>query len=151
MRHLPTGHSDTRARRAGARRLPTLGAVLVGLALAHCSALSTAPPKYVDPNLFPANYKASLMAFLGTNPYGMIGAISADLSPPVLKAFGTESRFVACMRAAGPNWQKQKMAVFYGGEINQFVDATEEACKDAAYAPFPELPAMLAQLKSKPT
>jgi|HubBroStandDraft_1064217.scaffolds.fasta_scaffold29180_4 hypothetical protein len=149
MRQLPTGYSYPRARRAGARRLLALGAVLVGLVLAHCSSFST-PPKYVDPNLFPANYKASLMTFLGTNPYGMVGAISADLSPPVLKPFGTESRFVACMRAAGPNWQKQKMAVFYGGEINQFVDATEEACKDAAYAPFPELPAMLAQLKAKP-
>jgi len=150
MRQLPTAYSDLRARRAGARRLPALGAVLVGLVLAQCSSFSTAPPPAVDPNIFPANYKASLMTFLQTNPYGMVGAISADLSPPVLKPFGSESRYVACMRAAGPNWRKEKMVVFYGGEINQFVDATEEACKDAAYAPFPELTAMLAQLRSKP-
>jgi hypothetical protein len=139
-------YSDSRADRGC--RLPALGATLLGFALAHCSSFSTAPPR-IDPNVFPGNYKASLMTFLQTNPYGMVGAISADLSPPLLKPFGADSRYVACMRAAGPNWRKEKMVVFYGGEINQFVDATEEACKDAAYAPFPELPAMLAQLKKK--
>jgi hypothetical protein len=136
------------SRRGGARKLSALGAALLGFALAHCSSFST-PPSRVDPNVFPANYKASVMTFVQANAYGMAGAISAELSPPVLKPFGTDSRYVACVRAAGPNWRKEKMVVFYGGEINQFVDATEEACKDAAYTPFPELPAMLAQLKKK--
>ena len=136
-------------RRGGARKLPALGAALLGLTLAHCSSFNAAPPP-VNPNVFPANYKATVLTFLQTNPYGMVGAISAELSPPVLKPFGTDSRYVGCMRAAGPNWRKEKMVVFYGGEINQFVDATEDACKDAAYTPFPELTAMLAQLKSKP-
>ena len=145
----PVAYSNShRGRHASTRLLPALGAALLGVALAHCSSFNTAPPG-VDPNVFPANYKAAVMTFLRTNPYGLDGAISAELSPPVLKPFGTDSRYVGCMRAAGPNWRKEKMAVFYGGEINQFVDATEEACKDAAYAPFPELPAMLTQLKKK--
>ncbi|HLH91854.1 MAG TPA: hypothetical protein VKX28_25780 [Xanthobacteraceae bacterium] len=135
--------------RHGAPKLRALGAALLGLALAHCSSFDAAPPP-VNANLYPARYKATVLTFLQTNPYGMVGAISAELSPPVLKPFGTDSRYVACMHAAGPNWRKEKMVVFYGGEINQFVDATEEACKDAAYAPFPELIAMLAQLKAKP-
>jgi hypothetical protein len=145
----PIGYSGSRedGRRDG-RKLPALGAALLGFALAHCSSFSTAPPR-VDPNVFPPNYKASVMTFLRTSPYGLDGVISAELSPPVLKPFGTDSRYVGCMRAAGPSWRKEKMVVFYGGEINQFVDATEEACKDAAYTPFPELPAMLAQLKKR--
>ena len=89
------------------------------------------------------------MTFLQINAYGMVGATSAELAAPALKLFGTESRYVACLNAAGTDWRKQKMFVFYGGEINQYVDATEEGCKGAAYAPFPELPAMLAQIRSK--
>ena len=145
----PIAYSDADQGRRGTRKARALSAALLGLALAHCSSFNPAPPP-VNANLFPANYKATVLTFLQTNPYGMVGAISADLSPPVLKPFGTDSRYVACMRAAGPNWRKEKMVVFFGGEINQFVDATEETCKDAAYTPFPELTAMLAQLKAKP-
>jgi hypothetical protein len=144
----PIAYSGSRQDR-GARKLPAVGATLLGFALAHCSSFNPGPPR-VDPNVFPANYNATVLTSLQTNPYGFVGAISADLSPPVLKPFGTDSRYVVCLRAAGPNWRKEKMVVFYGGEINQFVDATEEACKDAVYAPLPELPAMLATLKSKP-
>jgi hypothetical protein len=38
------------------------------------------------------------------------------------------------------------MAVFYAGTINQFIDATPEACGTAAYAAFPELTTLLGQL-----
>jgi hypothetical protein len=149
MGKLPIAYSISHRRRHGSPRTPpALGVALLGLTLAHCSSFSTVPPR-IDPNLFPTNYKASVLTSLQTNPYGMVGAVSADLSPPLLKPFGTDSRYVACMRAAGPNWRKEKMIVFFGGEINQFVDATEEGCKGAAYVPFPELPAMLAQLKKK--
>ncbi len=89
------------------------------------------------------------MTFVQTNASGMVGATSAELSAPALRPFGSESRYVACLNAAGPDWRKQKMFVFYGGEINQFIDASEEACKGAPFAPFPELPAMLAQIRSK--
>lgn len=149
MGKSPIACSGSRTGRAGGRKLPSLGAAMFALMLAHCSSFNTAPPS-VDPNVFPANHKASVLTFLQINPAGIVGAISAELSPPTLKPFGTDSRYVACVRIAGPDWRKEKMAVFYGGEINQFVDATEEACKDAVYARFPELPAMLAQLKAKP-
>jgi len=125
------------------------------LTLGGCSSFNGPPPNGVDPNVFPANYKAQLMTFLQTNAVGMVGVTSAQLAPPTLKPFGSESRYVACLNAAGAddirrqNWHKEKMFVFYGGEINQFVDATDEGCKGAPYAPFPELPAMLAQLRSK--
>jgi hypothetical protein len=124
-------------------------AVLLATALAGCSSVSPPAANAVDPNIYPANYKASLMAFLQQNPYGMVGAISVELSPPALKPLGSDSRYVACLRAAGANWRKEKMIVFYGGDINQFVDATEEGCRGAVYQPFQELSAMLSALSGQ--
>jgi len=122
---------------------------LAALALAGCSSFGFGQdPKPIDPNILPADYKASLMAFLQNNPFGLVGAREASLAPPELKAFGNDSRYVACLRVAGPDWRKDKMIVYYAGAINQFVDATEQ-CNSAAYQPYPELPAMFAQLRSK--
>ena len=123
---------------------------LAALALAGCSSFGGGQPEKPDePNVFPADYKAGLMAFLSSNPYGLVGAREAALSAPELKAFGTERRYVVCLRTAGPDWRKEKMVVYFGGAINQFVDAASEQCGTAAYQPFPELPAMFAQLNAK--
>jgi hypothetical protein len=130
------------------RRVWVLSAALL-VALAGCSSFNPPPATAVDPNIYPANYKAALMTMLQTNPFGLVGAISAQLSAPALRPFGSDNRYVACLNVTGPDWHKEKMVVFFAGAINQFVDATEEACKGAAGAPFPELPAMFAQLKSK--
>jgi hypothetical protein len=133
-------------RHAEAWRAAAIG--MAALALAGCSSFgSSQPDKPVEPNVFPADYKTGLMTFLQTNPFGLVGAREAALSAPELKAFGNENRYVACMRVAGPDWRKDKMVVYFGGAINQFVDAGEQ-CNGAAYQPFPELPAMFAQLRS---
>ena len=127
-------------------------AIALAATLAGCSSFSPPPANAIDPNLYPANFKATVLTFLQQNPYNLTGAISAELAPPALKSFGAESRearYVACLRVAGPDWRKEKMIVFYGGEINQFVDATAEGCRGAPYAVFPELPAMLAQLRGQ--
>ena len=122
---------------------------LAALALAGCSSfgIGQSDPPPVEANVFPADYKSGLMAFLRTNPFNLVGTREAAVSPPELKPFGNESRYVACLRVAAPDWRKEKMIVYYGGTINQFVDATE-LCKSAAYQPFPELPAMFATLRS---
>jgi hypothetical protein len=128
----------------------TAAGALTAFVLAGCSSFGIGQPEPppVDPNVLPADYKSGLMTFLQVNPFNLVGAREAEVSPPELKAFGNESRYVACLRVAGPEWRKEKMIVYYGGAINQFVDATE-LCKSAAYQPFPELPAMFAQLRSK--
>lgn len=134
-------------RRAIASRTAAIGTAV--LALAGCSSFGSGQvDKPVEPNVFPADYKAGLMTFLQTNPFGLVGAREAALSAPELKAFGNENRYVACLRVAGPDWRKDKMVVYFGGAINQFVD-TGEQCNGAAYQPYPELPAMFAQLRSK--
>ena len=138
------GLTPARSRRASAG-----GVAVLALALAGCSSFGLgSEPKAVDPNVFPANYKAGVITFLQVNPFGLVGTREASLSAPELKPFGNESRYVACLRVAGPDWRKEKMVVYFGGEINQFVDSTAEQCGRAAYQPFPELPAMFAQIKS---
>jgi hypothetical protein len=128
----------------------TAAGAILALALTGCSSfgIGQPDPAPVDANTLPADYKSGLLTFLQTNPFNLVGAREAALSPPELKAFGNESRYVACLRVAGPDWRKEKMIVYYGGAINQFVDATDQ-CKSAAYQPFPELPTMFAQLRSK--
>ena len=134
-------------------RLPAswrrVAGALAAFALAGCSSfgIGHSDPPPVEANVFPADYKAGLLTFLRTNPFNLVGTREAAVSPPELKPFGNESRYVACLRVAAPDWHKEKMIVYYGGAINQFVDATE-LCKSAAYQPFPELPAMFATLRS---
>ena len=149
MRRLPIAHSQPGPRRrAKSWRAAPIG--LAALALVGCSSFGGGEPeKAVDPNTFPADYKAGLVAFLLNNPFGLVGAREAALSAPELKAFGRDSRYVACLRVAGPDWRKEKMIVYFAGAINQFVDAASEQCGTAAYQPLPELPAMFAQLKSR--
>jgi hypothetical protein len=129
-------------------RAAACGAALLAIALSGCASFGgQKETKEADPNIMPADYKASVMAFLQNDPYGLVGVRAAELSSPELKPFGTESRYVVCLRAAGPDWRKEKMFIYYGGAINQFIDATPEACGTAAYQAFPEIAAMLNQLR----
>ena len=99
-------------------------------------------------NVYPQNYKNDLMAFLRTylnNPEHIRGA---TVSPPQLKTVGPGQRYVACVRYnardnenhyAGP---KEGAAIYLSGKLDHFVDqpkAVQELCKDAVFAPFPEL------------
>jgi hypothetical protein len=106
-------------------------------------------PEKVDPNVYPENYKKDLLAYLKTHPTEMPNAREAAVSTPALKPFGAESRYVACLRASGPDWRKAKMVIFFSGRINQFIDAEGDPCSAAQYQPFPELVAELSQLKGK--
>ena len=134
--------------RAAAAPWPALGVVLLAAALAGCSSFGfgQSEQKAVDPNVFPADHKARVITLMQTDPYALVGAREASLSAPELKPFGTESRYVVCLRAVSPDWRKEKAIIFFGGEINQFVDATPEQCGKAAYQPFPELITLLRTL-----
>ena len=103
------------------------------LALAGCSQFGKP-----EPNIYPANYKKDLSAYLRENSDVLVNASATYISTPALKQFGSESRFFVCLRIDGQNGRKEKFVVFYAGLINQFVDATSEQCGAAAYESFPE-------------
>jgi hypothetical protein len=102
-------------------------------------------------NVLPQNYKSDLLAFLRTylnNPEKVHAAVVA---PPALKKVGQGERYVVCVRYnardtdgkyMGP---KEGAAVFVSARLENFIDQPREAkelCKDAVYAPFPELEAL---------
>jgi hypothetical protein len=107
------------------------------LALAGCSQFGK-PEEKPEPNIYPANYKTDLLAYLRGNSNVLVNASATYVSAPALKQFGSESRYFVCLRIDGQNARKEKFVLFYAGLINQFVDATSEQCGAAAYQPFPE-------------
>ena len=109
-----------------------------GLILAGCSQFGKPEPD-ADPNIFPANYKADLTAYLRKNPDFLVDATAASISAPALMQFGSQNRYAVCLRIDGSNGRKEKIAIFFSAVINQFVDATGEQCRAVAYQPFPEL------------
>jgi hypothetical protein len=125
---------------------------LLVAALAACSGLGLGKQdEKVDPNVYPANYKADLVAYLLTHAAdeNIQNLRDAYVSTPALKQFGTESRYSVCLRADGKDLRMEKMVVFFAGQINQYVDATREQCGAAAYQPFPELGAAFSRIGGK--
>jgi hypothetical protein len=143
---------DVRAALPGVGMALRRGAALpaVAGALAACSGLGLGQqPQSANPNLVPENYKALLLTRLQTDPYSLVGGRDAFVAAPTLKAFGTESRYVVCLRVVAPDMRKDKLVIFYAGEINQFIDAAADDCPAAAYQPFPEMSAALARFGGK--
>jgi hypothetical protein len=117
---------------------PVLIGAMALLAIASTGCDHKGSEARVDPNLFPADYKSKVLKVLQTYLTDRSSFFGAAISPPVLKPFGTENRYVVCLRLSG-NKPGEKMAIFFGGEVNQLVDAAQDVCKGAAYEPFPEL------------
>jgi hypothetical protein len=115
------------------------------LAAALCGCATNDPPK-VEDNVYPKDYRRSLVQMLRLkveDPYAIREAYVAE---PILKSVPSGStRYIACIRfnAKGKDGQYQGAqelaAYFYAGEITQIVDAGRELCGTAAYQPFPEL------------
>ncbi len=99
-------------------------------------------------NVFPQNYKTDLMAFLRTYLNDPTHIRSAAVSQPQLKNVGPGERYIACVHynARKENGQyagtKTGVATYVSGKLDRFFDGPNEVreiCKDAVYAPFPEL------------
>jgi hypothetical protein len=130
-------------------------ALFAALVLAGCSTYYDTGPspaqlkaQWEAQNVFPAHYKDDLLAFLRTylnNPEHVGGA---GVALPTLKKVGPGERYVACVRYNARDNQnhymgsKQGAAVYVSGKLDEFIDqprAVKDLCKDAAFAPFPEL------------
>ena len=123
----------------------------MALALAACSggefklpSFGSADPYKQDPNVFPASYRQEVLVFLRAQLEDPTNVRGAFIAEPVLKPFGAESRYAACVRYNARSdgqyiGSKDRLAVFYSGQLNQLINATPEQCGTAAYQPFPEL------------
>ena len=113
------------------------------LAVAGCSSSGKAPEE--DPNVFPASYKDEILNTLTNLLEDPTNVRNAYISDPVLRTVGKDQRYTVCVRSDSRNANKEyvgskdRIGFFYGGRLNQLVDATKEQCGNAAYKPFPEL------------
>jgi len=120
-------------------------AALVAMTAAGCSGFggpktqqaAAAPP--ADPNAFPADYRNQIARFLATQLTDRADFRGALISPPVLKPVGASQHYVVCLQFDGHSQIKNKVAIYLGGDITQFIDSQPEQCAGAAYQPFKEL------------
>ena len=101
-------------------------------------------------NIFPQNYRQDLLAFLRTYLNDPTHVRGAAVSQPQLKHIGPGDRYVSCVRFNSRNsdgkymGSKEGAATFVSGKLERFFDTPRELrerelCKDAVFAPFPEL------------
>ena len=98
-------------------------------------------------NVVPQNYKQDLLAFLRTYLNDPTHIRAASVSQPQLKTVGPGERYVACVRYNARDsdgkyaGSKDGAAIYVAGKLDRFLDGKQGQpyCKDAAYAPFPEL------------
>jgi hypothetical protein len=104
--------------------------------------------KWDAENVFPQAYKQDLLAYLRTYLNDPSHVRGAAVSQPQLKYIGPGDRYVACVRYNARNTDgkyqgsKDGAAVYVAGKLDRFFDIPKEVrelCKDAAFAPFPEL------------
>lgn len=126
----------------------TTPVLLLALALGACSTpswLSTSKEPVVEPNVFPAGYRKEILDEMRSMLPDINKVRDAGISEPQLVAIDKDQRYAVCVRAnardpygryPGP---KDRIAYFFGGHLNQFVEATPEQCGRALYKPFPEL------------
>ena len=114
------------------------------VALAGCSSSGKAPEE--NPNVLPSSYKDEILNTLTTTLEDPTNIRGAYISDPVLRTIGKDQqRYIVCVRFDSRDANKQytgtkdRIAFFYGGQLNQRVDASKEQCGSAAYKPFPEL------------
>ncbi len=104
-----------------------------------------------DQNVYPAGYKTDLLAFMRTYLNDPSHVRNASASQPQLKLLGPNERgqrYVVCVRYTARTTEgkyttpKEGAASFISGKLDRFFDVplyVRGLCKDAAYAPFPEL------------
>jgi hypothetical protein len=136
--------------------------LLLALLTAGCTSYSDGPtPAELNAirqaqNVFPSSYKADVSAFMRNYLNDPTGIRSAAISQPQLKELPTGSRYISCLRydAKKSDGQyagtKTALIIFISGKLDRLIDApvsremgegmeVRETCKDAVYAPFPEL------------
>jgi ABC-type Fe3+-hydroxamate transport system substrate-binding protein len=119
--------------------------LLTALAIALAACASDSKRENLDPNIFPTNYKQEILDTLSRTLDDPANIRDAFISDPVLAPVAKDQRYIICVRYNSRNLRQQyagskdRIGYFYGGHLNQLVDATPEQCGNASYKPFPEL------------
>src|SRR6202161_98597 len=113
--------------------------LLASLAIAGCSTSTPA----VDPNVMPTDYRNQVATYLGQVVTDRADFRNSMIGSPVLKQVGASEHYIVCVMLSGRNQHTEKVVIYLGLNINQFVDTPPEQCADAAYQPFKELAALM--------
>jgi hypothetical protein len=114
---------------------------MFGLVLAACSSND----KTEDPNIFPDKYRQEVLDTLSSALPDITNVRDAFISEPTITPIGKVPRYTVCVRYNARNvnreymGSKDRIGIFYGGHLNQLVEAEGDQCAKAAYKPFPEL------------
>jgi hypothetical protein len=123
----------------------------IALALGACaSGLDERPTEerkadWAAQNVYPANYRAELLAYLRTYLNDPTGVREAGIAEPALRPAGLGERYIVCVRfnpkreGGGYAGAKEHLVIYVGGKLDRYVEAAGESCKAATYAAFPEL------------
>ena len=131
---------DALAARADMRIAMILAATL---AAAGCSSNKEKPAVVVDPNTFPADYKNQIASFLSTVLIDRSDYTNSLIGTPTLTQVGGNPHYIVCVQFNGHNQHRDKVAIYLGPSITQFIDAQPGECANANYQPFRELAAQL--------
>ncbi|MBX9824728.1 MAG: hypothetical protein K2Y27_07000 [Xanthobacteraceae bacterium] len=102
-----------------------------------------------DPNAFPADYKQELAAFLRTYIDNPRLVRDAAIGTPVLRPVSGQPRYVTCVRYNPRNFEnkyegnREKLVIFLGGRMNQFLESDPQICPSLAYQRYPEIENMV--------
>ena len=146
------------------RWLARLAALATVLALGGCArdigpSETELKQNWEAQNSYPAAYRANLTAFLRTYLNDPTHIRGATVSQPQRKMIGPGERYVVCVHYTARNTEgryaapSEGAATFVSGKLDRFFDVTKgkldrsidlpvearELCKDAVFAPFPEL------------
>jgi hypothetical protein len=127
-----------------AARRPIIFCVAAMLVLAACNVTPPKPPD-IDPLTAPVDYRKQIiemMPKLVDDPSGMRDTAVTELS---LQPVGGATLYTACVRFNPKKSRteymgvQERLAVFHGGYLAQFVSVSGGQCAKAAWQPFPEL------------
>jgi hypothetical protein len=116
--------------------------LIIGSVLAACGSGKTS---LVEPNIPPTGFKREILDTLQGTLDDPTNVHDAFISDPALTPVGSDQRYTACVRYNARDLNrtyagnKERIAYFFGGHLNQLIEADQGQCAKAAYKPFPEL------------
>ncbi len=96
-------------------------------------------------NAYPSTYKSDILSAMHAYLNDPTGIRDAAIAEPALKASGSATRYVVCVKfnakknASEYAGVKEVAASFLAGRFDHFIDTLHDQCAGATYAPFPEL------------